>query len=75
MKFGDQFICVAKGFVRNVKVLYGKVVAIDQTDFGGYRPLCLACQHGHVQIVDKSLPYNEPLRMRLRYRRNNGFHL
>ncbi|KAJ8058357.1 hypothetical protein OCU04_012549 [Sclerotinia nivalis] len=59
-------IAAAIGFVRNVEVLYGKGVVIDQRDSGGYRPLCLACQHGHVQVVEKLLSYNEPLRMRFR---------
>ncbi|KAF7886614.1 uncharacterized protein EAF01_011292 [Botrytis porri] len=63
-------IAAAKGSVRIVEILYGKGVSIDQRDFGGDRPLCIACRQGHVQIVEKLLSYNEPLRMRFRDRPN-----
>ncbi|KAF7895967.1 hypothetical protein EAF00_005982 [Botryotinia globosa] len=63
-------IAAAKGSVRIVEILHGKGIAIDQRDFGGDRPLCIACRQGHVQIVEKLLSYNEPLRMRFRDRPN-----
>ncbi|ESZ93925.1 hypothetical protein SBOR_5684 [Sclerotinia borealis F-4128] len=63
-------IAAAKGSVRIVEVLNGKGIAIDQRDSGGNRALCIACHHGHVQIVEKLLSYNEPLRMRFRDRPN-----
>ncbi|KAF7951822.1 hypothetical protein EAE96_007120 [Botrytis aclada] len=63
-------IAAAKGSVRIVEILHGKGIAIDQRDFGGDRPLCIACRQGHVQIVEKLLSYNEPLRMRFKDRPN-----
>ncbi|KAI9644976.1 hypothetical protein NHQ30_007011 [Ciborinia camelliae] len=63
-------IAAAKGSVRIVEILHGKGIAIDHRDSGGDRPLCIACHHGHVQIVEKLLSYNEPLRMRFRDRPN-----
>ncbi|PQE22121.1 ankyrin repeat protein [Rutstroemia sp. NJR-2017a BBW] len=63
-------IAAARGSTRIVDILIKKKIAISSRDANGDRPLGIACQNGHVQIVEKLLACNEPLRMRIQDRPN-----
>lgn len=59
-------IAAASGSVETIGVLYQHGVAMDARDSAGHRPLCVACHHGHVDVVKTFLSLKQPLSMPLK---------
>jgi ankyrin repeat protein len=56
-------IAAASGAVETIGVLYQHGVTMDARDSAGHRPLCVACYHGHVDVVKTFLSLKQPLTM------------
>jgi ankyrin repeat protein len=56
-------IAASTGNADIVKLLCEKLVAIDNRDSAGDRPLCLAAYHGHAAVVSTLLDFHSPLRL------------